>query len=197
MEQDESVTTIEKGMVIWLTGLPAAGKTTLAQSLAERLRREGRPVVMLDGDVMRKGISSDLGFRPEDRHENIRRAAEVAALIAGEGITVIAAFISPYRADRRRARAIIGERRFIEVYVKASLEECIRRDPKGLYRLARAGKIEDLTGLGAPYEEPQNPDIVVDTTRLSKSEAVQRIYQRIRNLWTRQPHDLPGWEQIP
>ena len=148
------------GAVLWFTGLPGSGKSTLAMALERRLFDLGWQVYTLDGDNVRRGLSADLGFSPHDREENIRRIGEVAALFADAGAICITAFISPYRADRARARAAAGGRRFFEVYVRSALATCERRDPKGHYRKARAGEIKDFTGVGAPYEAPEHPGIV-------------------------------------
>ena len=151
-----------RSAILWLTGLSGAGKTTLAQELERQLFRKGMHVYVLDGDNIRHGLSADLGFAPEDRAENIRRVGEVAALFARAGVIVITAFISPYRADRDRVRAIAPDL-FHEIHVKADLAECERRDPKGLYKKARAGQIADFTGISAPYEAPEKPELVVNT----------------------------------
>lgn len=151
------------GAVVWLTGLPGSGKSTLAMALERRLVDLGWQAYTLDGDNVRRGLNADLGFSPQDRHENLRRVGEVAALFADAGTVCIVAFISPYRADRAKARAAAGERRFFEVYVKSSLATCERRDPKGHYRKAHAGLIKDFTGVDAPYETPEAPDIAIDT----------------------------------
>ena len=151
------------GAVLWFTGLPGSGKSTLAMALERRLFDLKWQVYTLDGDNVRRGLSADLGFSPDDREENIRRVGEVAALFADAGAICIVAFISPYRADRARARAAAGERRFFEVYVKSALATCESRDPKGHYRRARAGEIKDFTGVDAPYEAPEHPAIVIDT----------------------------------
>ena len=154
------------GGVIWLTGLSGAGKSTLAMALERRLFDAGFQVYALDGDNMRGGLSADLGFAPDDRAENIRRIGEVAALMADAGLIAIAAFISPYRADRARARACTdgaASGAFVEVHVRADLATCEARDPKGLYARARAGEIADFTGISAPYEAPEAPELVVDT----------------------------------
>ncbi len=148
---------------IWLTGLSGSGKSTLASVLEDRLIAAGHACVVLDGDNVRYGLNRDLGFSPEDRSENIRRIAEVAKLFNDAGLIVITAFISPYRADRDQAREIIGAERFIEAYVDAPLAACEERDPKGLYARARAGEIPDFTGVSAPYEEPLEPDLRLDT----------------------------------
>ena len=150
------------GGVLWFTGLSGAGKSTLAVELERRLFAEGYHVYVLDGDNMRHGLSGDLGFSHEDRTENIRRVGEVAALFADAGYICIAAFISPYAEDRHTARAAAGEA-FHEVFVDASLEVCERRDPKGLYKRARAGEVPEFTGVSAPYERPEHPELAVDT----------------------------------
>ena len=154
------------GGVIWLTGLSGAGKSTLAIAAEDHLFRKGYQVYALDGDNVRHGLNATLGFSPEDRAENIRRVGEVAALFADAGFVVLTAFISPYRSDRERARAAadrVSSRGFHEVYVRAPLAVCEARDPKGLYRRARAGEIADFTGVSAPYEPPERPELTVDT----------------------------------
>jgi bifunctional enzyme CysN/CysC len=148
--------------ILWFTGLSGSGKSTLAVELERRLFLAGYQAYVLDGDNIRHGISADLGFSPEDRTENIRRIGETAVLFANAGFIIISAFISPYRADRDQARAI-DPSHFHEVYVKAGLETCESRDPKGLYAKARRGEILDFTGISAPYEAPQSPDLVIDT----------------------------------
>ncbi len=151
-----------RGGVLWFTGLSGAGKSTLAIEVERSLFGKGYEVYVLDGDNMRHGLNADLGFSPEDRAENIRRVGEVAALFSRAGIVVVSAVISPYRSDRARARAAAGDD-FHEIYIKAPLEVCERRDPKGLYVRARRGEIKDFTGISAPYESPAAPDLVVDT----------------------------------
>lgn len=160
--------------VLWLTGLSGAGKSTLAVELEQALFRKGWQAYVLDGDNIRFGLSADLGFAPEDRAENIRRVGEVAALFARAGVLVITAFISPYREDRDRARAVAPEL-FHEVHVKADLSVCEGRDPKGLYKKARTGEISEFTGISAPYEAPSAPELEVDTGILSLSESVERL----------------------
>ena len=152
------------GLTIWLTGLSASGKSTLAFSLERHLINAGRVCYVLDGDNVRHGLSSDLGFSHEDRTENIRRIAEVAQLMNDAGLIVIAAFISPYREDRAMAKRIIGAERFREVYVSTPIQVCEQRDPKGVYRLAKAGKLAHFTGVSDPYEPPENPDALMDTS---------------------------------
>ena len=166
------------GAILWLTGLSGAGKSTLAIELERRLFARGYQAYVLDGDNLRFGLSSDLGFAPADRAENIRRVGEVARLFAEAGFVVAAAFVSPYRADRDRARAIAPEA-FHEVYVKADLAVCESRDPKGLYARARRGEIPDFTGVSAPYEEPADPELALDTGALSVAEAVDRLVRYV------------------
>ncbi|MEP6943823.1 MAG: adenylyl-sulfate kinase [Betaproteobacteria bacterium] len=163
------------GAVVWLTGLSASGKSTLAMTLERRLFDSGHAVFVLDGDNIRRGLNANLGFSPEDRGENIRRVGEAAALFAEAGMICITAFISPYRDDRRRARAALPGGRFFEVYVKADLRACESRDPKGLYRRARRGELKDFTGIDSPYEEPVNPDLVIDTTRDDVAGCVAKL----------------------
>jgi adenylyl-sulfate kinase len=163
------------GAVVWLTGLPGSGKSTLAMALERRLADLGWQAYTLDGDNVRRGLNSDLGFSPQDRQENIRRIGEVAALFADAGTVCIVAFISPYRADRAKARTAAGACRFFEVYVKSSLATCERRDPKGHYRKAHAGLIKDFTGVDAPYEAPEAPDIAIDTETQDVAASVAEL----------------------
>lgn len=163
-----------QGAVIWFTGLSGAGKSTLAMRVEQRLFTKGYLVYVLDGDNVRHGLNADLGFGPSDRAENIRRIAHVAALFADAGIVVITAFISPYRSDRDRARNIAPDR-FHEIYIKADLSVCERRDPKGLYKRARAGEIQDFTGISSPYEAPDAAELVIDTQETEVEESVNRI----------------------
>ncbi len=165
---------------VWLTGLSSSGKSTLAFALERRLVDEGRACYVLDGDNVRHGLGRDLGFSAEDRAENIRRVAETARLFNDAGLIAVTAFISPYRDDRRGAREIVGPERFVEVFVDAPLEVCESRDPKGLYRRARAGEITEFTGVSAPYEAPRDPELRVRTDRLSVDEAVDRIMGLLR-----------------
>jgi bifunctional enzyme CysN/CysC len=171
----------QKGAVIWLTGLSGSGKSTLAAELERELFGMGLHACALDGDNLRHGLSADLGFAPEDRREHIRRVAEVARLFADVGTLAITALISPYRDDRQRARALVDEGRFIEVYVNATLAVCEGRDPKGLYKKARAGEILEFTGVSAPYEPPQRAEIVVDTERHSVRECVAQIIDDLKS----------------
>jgi adenylylsulfate kinase len=164
-----------RGCTIWLTGLSGSGKSTLANALDHALQQRGIRSYVLDGDNIRHGLNKDLGFSPEARTENIRRIGEVAKLFTEAGIINSTAFISPYREDRDKARGIQGEGDFIEVYVKASVDECEKRDTKGLYAKARAGKIPEFTGISAPYEEPASPEVVVDTGTQSVEESLAVI----------------------
>ena len=164
-----------KGAIIWLTGLSGAGKSTVATELERELFAMGLQTYILDGDNIRHGLSANLGFSPEDRTENIRRVAEVSRLLMDAGVLVITAFISPYRDDRRLARSLVDEGEFIEVYVNAPLEVCEQRDPKGLYKKARAGQIANFTGVSAPYEPPDQPEIVVHTDGQTPAECVAAI----------------------
>ncbi len=163
------------GAIVWLTGLSGAGKSTLAMALERALFDRGWAAYTIDGDNVRRGLNADLGFSPEDRQENIRRVGEVAALFADAGLVCITAFISPFHDDRARARAAAGQRRFFEVYVKSELVTCEARDPKGLYEKARRGEIKGFTGIDSPYEEPEAPDLVVDTQHGDESACVAQL----------------------
>lgn len=165
----------QRPVVIWLTGLSAAGKSTIANGLERALLAQGKHTYLLDGDNVRLGLCKDLGFGDTDRVENIRRVSEVANLFVDAGLIVITAFISPFTKDRLLAKGVIGSERFIEVFVNATLEECERRDPKGLYSKARQGLIKDLTGIGSPYEPPLNPDVTINTNSESIEAAVAKI----------------------
>ena len=165
----------ERPLTVWLTGLSGSGKSTIACALKKCLTEAGRICYILDGDDLRKGLNRDLGFSPEDRTENIRRIAEVARLFNEAGLWVIVAFISPYRADRHSARETIGRDRFVEVFIDAPLVVCERRDPKGLYKKARAGLIPEFTGVSAPYEPPDRPALVLSTDRENVSQSVERL----------------------
>ncbi|PMZ94068.1 MULTISPECIES: adenylyl-sulfate kinase [unclassified Pseudomonas] len=174
------------GAVIWLTGLSGAGKSTLAQALARELHELGHGCYVLDGDVLRTGLNADLGFSPEDRHENIRRTAEVAALFADAGLICITALISPYRAGRATARQAC-KAGFHEVHVKADLATCEARDPKGLYRRARAGELPAFTGIDAPYEVPERPELVVETTQVPLAIATAQLLAYVQQRVLHQP----------
>ena len=169
-----------KSPVIWLTGIPASGKTTLALELKFFYDQKGLPIDILDGDEIRKTLSKDLGFSPEDRKEHNRRVIFVAKILAKNGVTTIIPLISPYRETREFARKEIPN--FVEVWVKASVDECKKRDPKGLYKKAMAGEIKNLTGLQAPYEEPKNPELVLDTEKHTVEESVELIISTVKKL---------------
>jgi adenylylsulfate kinase len=171
----------QKGVVIWLTGLPSSGKSTLAHAVEQELFKNGNLAYVLDGDNIRYGLNKNLGFSPEDREENIRRIGEISKLFADAGLIIIAAFISPYRADREKARELIGSLRFIEVYVKVPLAVAEERDPKGLYKKARAGEIKDFTGIDAPYEEPEKAELVIDTHEYDLNKCVDIVIDYLKN----------------
>ncbi len=176
----------QKSPVIWLTGLSGSGKSTIANELAIKLQQEGKLAYILDGDNVRMGLNKDLGFSDNDRKENIRRIAEVAKLLSDAGVIVITAFISPFREEREKAKEIIGRDNFIEVFVRTSLETCEKRDPKGLYKKARAGEIPMFTGIDSPYEEPLNYDIMVSgDTDSDQYESTKFLYDSLteRNIF--------------
>ena len=169
----------QKTLTFWLTGLSGAGKTTIAVALQKRLVAEGNASIILDGDQLRAGLNQDLGFSAHDRSENIRRTAHVAKLMNESGITVIVALISPYHIDRTKARSIIGNRLFKEIFVDTTLARCEADDVKGLYRRARAGEITNFTGIDAPYEIPQTPDLVVSPKDIGLNLAIEQIFSLI------------------
>ena len=164
-----------KSRVLWFTGLSGSGKSTVANATEKILHDMGLRTYILDGDNVRMGLNKDLGFSPEDRTENIRRITEVAKLFVDSGSLVLTAFISPYREDRDDARKVIGDNDFIEVFVSADLSVCESRDPKGLYKKARAGEIKGFTGIDAPYEEPVSPELVVQTDKYGIEECAQIV----------------------
>lgn len=165
----------QRACVLWLTGLPGAGKSTLGALVRGRLSEMGRPACVLDGDIVRRGLSRDLGYTEADRAENVRRVAEVAKLMADAGLIVIASLISPYRSDRRMARELMAEGEFIEVFVDAPLAVTEQRDPKGLYRRARRGELKNFTGIDAPYEVPENPELRIPTDSTPAQDGADRI----------------------
>ncbi len=165
-----------KGMVLWFTGLSGSGKSTLANALNESLHAKKISTYLLDGDNIRYGLCKDLGFSDKDREENIRRIGEVANLFMNAGIVTITAFVSPFRADRKKVRDIIGKD-FIEIFCAANLDTCEKRDTKGLYKKARLGEIKDFTGISSPYETPNNPEIIVDTGSLDINDSVSQIIE--------------------
>ncbi len=167
------------GLVVWFTGLSGSGKTTLSAEVEKNLRARRIPVYALDGDILRQGLNSDLDFSPAGRQENIRRTAEVARLFQDAGLVVLASFISPQRSMRAFARQLVPDGAFIEVYVKASIETCIQRDPKGNYRRAMAGEIRNYTGISQDYEEPFNPELVLNTEELSISACAALVLDEI------------------
>lgn len=164
-----------RGATLWFTGLSGAGKSTLATRVEQALIERGCTAYLLDGDNVRHGLCRDLGFAPEDRRENIRRTGEVAKLFTDAGVLVLCAFISPYREDRAGIRRNMHAGDFIEIYVKASLGTCEQRDPKGLYKKARSGGIHDMTGIGAPYEEPERAELVIDTEHATPDANVRQV----------------------
>ncbi|MFC2164726.1 adenylyl-sulfate kinase [Acidobacteriota bacterium] len=170
-KQDRERLLQQRGIVVWYTGLSSSGKSTIARAVEERLFELGHTSYVLDGDNIRHGLNKNLGFSPDDREENIRRIGEVAKLFADGGLIAMTAFISPYRKDRDQARSLLAEGEFIEVYVKVSLDMAEKRDPKGLYKKARAGEIPEFTGISAPYEEPLNPEIVIDTDTMNVDQS--------------------------
>ena len=172
----------QKGVVLWFTGLSGSGKSTIANEVAHKLHEMGHLSYVLDGDNIRQGLNKDLGFLQEDRKENIRRISEVANLFADAGLITITAFISPYRVDRNYCREILGKGRFLEIYVKASIETCKRRDTKNLYSKAKAGLIKDFTGVSAPYEEPEKPELVLDTDKETIEESVEKVMNKLEEL---------------
>jgi adenylylsulfate kinase len=165
----------QRGATVWLTGLSGSGKSTIAVAVEAELVKRGKLAYVLDGDNVRHGLNKNLGFSPADRTENIRRIAEVAKLFTDCGVLAFTSFISPYRADREAARALFAEGDFVEVYVAADVATCEGRDPKGLYQKARAGQIPEFTGISAPYEEPEAPELVLDTARQSPEESVAAL----------------------
>ena len=178
-KKDRLTANNHNSFLLWFTGLSGSGKSTIANLVEQRLYEKGIKTYTLDGDNIRKGINNDLSFSPEDRTENIRRIAEVSNLMIDAGLVVLAAFVSPYKKDRDNIRTIVKDVNFVEVYVNTSLEECERRDVKGLYKKARAGEIKNMTGISAPYEAPQNPQIEIKTETESVEDAVSRIIDYI------------------
>jgi adenylylsulfate kinase len=176
------ITKIEKekqfghsSLVVWLTGLSGSGKSTIADHLEQHLFNKGIHTANLDGDILRTGLNKDLGFSEEDRSENIRRIAEISKILSDNGLVVIAAFVSPFSKDRNLVKNTVGENNFIEIFVQTSIEECERRDVKGLYSKARKGELKNFTGIDSPYENPINPDLIIDTEKTSIEDSVQLL----------------------
>ena len=166
-------------MCLWMTGLSGAGKSTLANAIEQELNKKGKHTYILDGDNLRHGLNSDLGFSETDRNENVRRAAEVAKLMVDGGLIVIVGLISPFKQERDWARNLFKDNQFKEIYISTSLKKCEERDIKGLYKKARQGKVKDFTGIDSPYEPPENPDVIIDTQDKSVSDCVQLILEKV------------------
>jgi adenylylsulfate kinase len=175
--QDRNSLNNHKSGLVWFTGLPSSGKSTIAHRVEKELFNRGIRIYVLDGDNVRHGLTSNLGFSREDRKENLRRIVELSKLMVDAGLIVLAAFISPYREDREYVKSRFKGDNFLEIYVKCSVEECERRDPKGNYKKARAGIIKGYTGVSAPYEEPKNPDLLIDTEELDLERSVNKILE--------------------
>ena len=169
-----------KAFLIWFTGLSGSGKSTIANALESKLNSLNVSTYTLDGDNIRFGICKDLTFSPEDRTENIRRIAEIANLFVDAGIVTLASFVSPYSKDRESVRNTVGPENYIDVFVNTSIDECERRDVKGLYKKAREGEIKNMTGISAPYETPENPDLEIDTVKESVEESVDKIFNYLK-----------------
>ncbi len=178
--QERATQKRQKPCIVWLTGLSGSGKSTLANALEGELYASGHHSYLLDGDNIRMGLNKGLGFSDADRVENIRRIGEVAKLFVDAGLIAITAFISPFRADRDMVRALVGPDEFFEVYVKAPLEVCEQRDPKGMYKKARAGVIKQFTGIDSPYEEPLNPELVIDTAAQDLEHSTRQLLEALR-----------------
>ena len=171
-------------MCLWMTGLSGAGKSTLAtNALEQELNKMGKHTYILDGDNLRHGLNSDLGFSESDRNENVRRAAEAAQLMVDAGLIVIVGLISPFKQERDWARSLFKDNQFEEIYISTSLQECEQRDTKGLYKKARQGEVKDFTGIDSPYEPPENPDVIIDTQDKSVLECVQLILEKAQLTW--------------
>ncbi len=176
-KQDRSSSKLQKPCVLWFTGLSGAGKSTIANIIEQRLHSSGQHTYLLDGDNVRHGLNRDLGFSNDDRIENLRRISEVAWLMADAGLIVLVSFISPFRAERRMARDLMNQNEFIEVYIQASLAVCEQRDPKGIYKLARAGEIKNFTGIDSEYEEPEKAEVVLNTEHSTPESLAEELLQ--------------------
>lgn len=185
----------ERGICIWLTGLPCSGKSTIANILKDFLEERGRDIEILDGDIVRNFLNKDLGFSKEDRLENMRRVSVLADLLTKHGVDVIVALVSPYREGRNNARKLLPK--FVEVFVKAPLEICEKRDVKGMYKLAREGKIKNFTGVDDPYEEPENPEVICETDKETPEESAQKIilFLEQKNLIEKSPEQKEGYTE--
>jgi len=181
LREDREKRNKNKGVILWYTGLSGCGKSTIANAVEKKIFDIGHHTYVLDGDNIRFGLNSNLGFLPEDRTENIRRIGEVAKLFVDAGIMVSTAFISPYREHRDRVRSIVNEGDMVEIFVKCDLEVCEQRDVKGLYKKARAGEIPEFTGISAPYEEPENPELVIDSAKHSVEECANTVIDYLKN----------------
>lgn len=170
-----------KSYILWFTGLSGSGKSTIANMVESRLHDKGISTYILDGDNLRNGLNEDLGFSSDDRKENIRRIGEVSKIFVDGGIVVLATFISPYASDRENVRKKVQKDEFIEIYVKCPIEACEKRDPKGLYKKARIGEITHFTGVSAPYEEPENPEILIETSQYTIEECVQQVMNYLKD----------------
>ena len=177
----------QQGVLLWLTGLPSSGKSTIAYTTEHALAARGHLAYVLDGDNIRFGLNKNLGFSAEDRHENIRRVGEVGKLLVDGGLLTFASFVSPYRADRRAVRALMAAGDFVEIFVSTPVEVCAERDPKGLYQKARAGEIPNFTGVSDPYEEPENPELVINTDTSTPAEAAAQIIDLLASMGKIQP----------
>lgn len=169
-----------KSGLVWFTGLPSSGKSTIAHLVEKNLFEKGIRTYVLDGDNVRHGLNCNLGFSRDDRYENLRRIVELSKLMVDAGLIVLASFVSPYKEDRRYVKERFQNDNFLEIYVKCSLEECEKRDPKGNYKKARAGIIKDYTGISAPYEEPEEPDLIIDTENLDIDSSVNEVLKLLR-----------------
>lgn len=177
--EDRNALKGHKGMVVWFVGLSGSGKSTIASELERRLFEQGKHTYILDGDNIRSGLNSDLDFSDQSRKENLRRITEVAKLMVDAGLIVLTAFITPFEEERAKAKSLIGEENYLEVFVNCPIEECEKRDVKGLYAKARRGEISNFTGISSPFEEPQNPDVKVPSHQLSIDEGVDLVLQAL------------------
>lgn len=181
-KKDRNILNKHDSGVIWFTGLSASGKSTIAHFIERKLFNDGIRAYVFDGDNIRHGLNSNLGFSEQDRNENIRRIVEVAKLFVDAGIIVLASFITPLNSQRRFIRERFKETKFVEIYVKCDVEECIRRDPKGLYKKAQQGIIKNYTGISAPFEEPENPDLIIDTQTLTIEESADKVLNYLKEI---------------